>query len=476
MTIPAANKDAIENAAAGPKTVAIFDMDGTLIHGFSVLSFLFESVRSGRLPATEALQQFMALLAHRVRGDDYATLLEESARGLKGMAENELLELGESVFARHVSAALYPEARSLVRAHRKCGHRVAIISTATPYQVLPVARELGIEDVMCNRFTVVDNTLDGTLDGPMIYGTGKLEAAKRYVKKHKTRLERCFFYSDGAEDLPLLEAVGQPRPTNPDSTLTRIARQKLWPIQRFSSRGLPGPRELLRTGLSYGSFVGAAAAIAPAWLLNRSRRDAVNLGITLWGEVGSALTGMTLKVTGEHHLWSHRPAVFVFNHQSASDALIVARLLRRDFTGIAKKELAMHPLAGPVFRIADTVFVDRSNSERAIQSLQAVERTLEQGLSIAIAPEGTRSLGDRLGAFKKGPFHIAASAGVPVVPIIIHNSTDVLPKSGTFLRPATVYVDVLAPVDTGDWSAQTIDRHVADVRQLFLDALGQVDD
>ena len=92
---------------------------------------------------------------------------------------------------------------------------------------------------------------------------------------------------------------------------------------------------------------------------------------------------------------------------------------------------------------------------------------------MAIAPEGTRSAGDKLGAFKKGPFHIAMQASVPVVPIIIHNATDVLPKGNFFVRPAVVKVDVLPPVDTSKWTAETVDQHVADVRNDFLKVLEQ---
>ena len=182
---------------------------------------------------------------------------------------------------------------------------------------------------------------------------------------------------------------------------------------------------------------------------------------------------MTLHVTGEQHLWAQRPAVFLFNHQSAIDVLIVAKLLRRDFTAIAKEEIASNPLVGPVFRVADTVFIDRKNQSRAIAALKPVVRTLRNGLSVAIAPEGTRSTGDRLGPFKKGPFHIAMQAGVPVVPVVIHNAADVLPNGGFFMRPADVYVDVLPPIDTEDWETETVDQHVADVRDLYLQTLQQ---
>src|SRR5439155_895599 len=78
-------------------------------------------------------------------------------------------------------------------------------------------------------------------------------------------------------------------------------------------------------------------------VLNWSRRDMVNLAITTWGEFGTALAGVRLQVRGEEHLWSHRPAVFVFNHQSAIDMLLLCKLLRRDFVGVAKHGLVIRP-------------------------------------------------------------------------------------------------------------------------------------
>lgn len=465
--------ETIANAPEGPATVAFFDMDGTLINGFSVVAFFAEGIRSGMLPPTEAAQRMLGLARHKLRGDDYAVLMADSAQQLAGEVEADLSKLGDAAFKRFVAAAIYPESRQLLQAHRDKGHRVAMISTATRYQTEPVANELGIDDVMCNQLASADGVLTGELDGRLVFGKGKLAAANDYLQEHGGKLQDAYFYSDGSEDVPLLEAVGHPCPTNPDAALRRIAEERDWPTQSFSSRGRPGIREIVRTGLSYGSFIGAAMTIAPAWLLNRSRREAVNLGTTVWGEVGSALTGIKFDIRGEEHVWSSRPAIFVFNHQSASDALIIAKLLRRDFAGIAKKELSRHPLAGPVFRLAETVFIDRSDTKKAIKSLEEVKKTLSNGVSIAVAPEGTRSVTNRLGRFKKGPFFLAAQAGVPVVPIVIHNSTDILPKGGLLVHPGTVRVDVLPPISTDNWSTDTINEHVKAVRDQFLAALGQ---
>jgi putative phosphoserine phosphatase/1-acylglycerol-3-phosphate O-acyltransferase len=463
----------VDGAGEGAGTIAFFDLDGTIIFGFSVASIFREWVLGGHVQPDKALRQFLSLVTHRINGTEYSKLLQEAARELDGTPEEEFTELGEAVFRKHLAGSIYPESRALIRAHIRRGHTVVVLSSATPYQVNPIARELEIPHVICNRFGVEDGFFNGDLDEPVVYAAGKKDAAMSFAEGRGVSLRDCFFYSDGFEDLPLLESVGYPRPLNPENSLDVVARRRDWPTRSFDSRGFPGFREVVRTGLVYGAFFSAALQIIPTWILNRSRRDAVNLAVTTWGEFGSALAGIDLRISGEQHVWEKRPAVFLFNHQSAIDVLIIAKLLRRDFTAIAKQEIATNPLVAPVFRVADTVFIDRRNPEKAKEALKPVVRTLHDGLSVAIAPEGTRSAGDRLGPFKKGPFHIAAEAGVPVVPIVIHNATDVLPKGGFFVRPATVRVDVLPPISTDKWSAETIDKHVAFVRRKFLRTLDQ---
>ncbi len=463
----------IYRSPKGAKTVAFFDLDGTLISGFSITSLFRERLTSYHLNIFDAAEQLFDLANHAVSGSNFPMLLDHAASTLKGIAENDFIELGNAVFEKHTAADIYPESRALVRAHLDMGHTVVVLTSATIYQALPIAKELGIDNVLCNKLAVEAGVFTGDAVKPLCFAKGKLSEALKFVEARDTSLEECFFYSDGFEDLPLMEEIGYPRPLNPDYRLSQAARERGWPIREFVSRGLPGFKEVVRTGLAYGAFMSAAVSIVPTWLLNRSRRDAVNLAVTTWGEFGSALAGIKIRVKGEENLWARRPAIFLFNHQSAADVLIMSNLLRRDFTAIAKKEIAGNPLVGPVFRVADAVFVDRGNHEKALEAVKPVVESLREGLSLAIAPEGTRSAGNRLGKFKKGPFHIAMQAGVPIVPIVIHNATDVLPKGAFFLRPAEVYVDVLKPISTAKWSAATIDQHVDEVRQLFLHTLGQ---
>mgnify|MGYP001814719280 CR=1 FL=1 len=152
----------------------------------------------------------------------------------------------------------------------------------------------------------------------------------------------------------------------------------------------------------------------------------------------------------------------------------MAKLLRKDIAGVGKKEIKQMPLIGKTLELAGTIFIDRENSHSAIEAMKPlVDAMRHQGKSVAIAPEGTRSITPKLAAFKKGPFHLAMQAGVPIVPVVIHNAGDVAPKGDFVFRQATVEVDVLPPVDTSGWSRETVEEHVAEVRDLFLRVLGQ---
>jgi putative phosphoserine phosphatase/1-acylglycerol-3-phosphate O-acyltransferase len=413
------------------------------------------------------VQSLAAIARFRLGGIGFSGFVAETTSSLKGMSEDDLIQLGERLFTEQLAAAVYPESRALVRAHQRKGHTVAVVSSALPYQIEPLARDLGIEHVLCTRLEIEDGLITGRVLHPSCYGMGKAIAARALATKHGIDLAQSWFYTDSEEDLPLLDIVGRPRPVNPSRALRTIAARRGWPTVRFSSRGVPRQTEVVRSALALASVVPSFLLGAPAALLAGSWRLGINLAASTWGEVGTALAGVQLQVDGEEHLWSHRPAVFVFNHQSAVDTLLLCKLLRRDFVGIAKKELQRNLIFGPMFAAGGTVFVDRFNHDSAVAALEPAVDALRHGLSVVIAPEGTRSTTPKLGRFKKGAFHLAMAAKEPIVPIVFRNALDVLPKYGMILRPATVEVVVHPPVSTARWRKRDLDRNIESVRRLF---------
>lgn len=462
--------DQIDSVPSGPDVVAFFDMDGTVLAGFT--AFVFAQERMKR-PARSNLGVAAVAVRYQAGNATFEELLRTSTKALAGMAESDIDDLADRLFTETIASMIYPEVRRLIRAHQRCGHTVVLLSAATTMQVGPVANTLEVDDVICNSLVVVDGNVTGEVVEPIIYGEQKALAAETYVAIRKASLEDAFFYTDGYEDLPLLDAVGHPQPLNPDRKLRAAADERGWMPTDFESRGTPTKTQIIRTVLAQASVITAATAGLLAGVLNRDRRQAINLMTSTWGDLAVALAGVNLDIRGEEHLWSHRPSVFMFNHQSNFDGLLLMKLLRRDVTAVAKEQLKAMPFVGQIFEFGDVIFINRSDHAAAVEALHDAAVRIREGLSVAISPEGTRQVTPTLGAFKKGGFHLAMEAGVPIVPIVIHNSLDVLPRGGRVMRPSTVRVDVLEPILTVDWTVDELADHVETVRRQFETALGQ---
>ena len=458
----------------GPEIGALFDFDGTIISGYSAVAFFQEQLKRGHLSPRDFVELLSVMASFGIGVLGFPALMLAASQFLRGVREDSYAAFGEDVFKSHIARQVYPETRAMVEAHLRKGHTVAIISSATPYQVAPAARDLDIEHVLCTNLQVEDGAFTGAVVRPICFGTGKVIAAESLTRKYKIDLDKSFFYSDSTDDIELLERVGNPRPLNPSSRLQAIAEERGWPVRRFASRGRPTPTDWLRTAMVPATLMGSFLAGLPIWALTGSKRDAMNFSLSVFADTASALIGLNLEIKGEHHLWSDRPAVFVFNHQSNVDMVIIARLLRRDISGVGKKEIRDIPLIGRVLEFSGVVLIDRHDSEKAIEAVNTLVDTMRiEGKSVCMSPEGTRSVTPKLAPFKKGAFHLAMQAGVPIVPIVIQNSSDIMPKGDMIYRPATIKVEVLPPVSTDDWSVETIEEHVNSVRDMYLHTLGQ---
>lgn len=460
----------------GPQIGAYFDFDGTIIAGYSATAVLREQIRRRELSVRQIVESARAMAAFGIGNTSFSTLMMATTQFMRGIDEAAYRERANKLFEKDIARLIYPESRALIEAHLRKGHTVAIVSSATVYQVEPAARTLNIPHVRCSRLAVADGKFTGDVVEPACFGQGKVLAAESLAQEYGVDLAASFFYTDSDDDIELLERVGNPRPTNPNRALSAIARKRGWPTRRFTSRGRPKVSEWLRSILATASMVSSAAAALPIWALTGSKRDAQNFTSSLFAETASALIGMTLKVHGEENLWKQRPAIFVFNHQSKADFIIIAKLLRRDFAGVARKHGKGLPLFNQAMELGGVVLIDLEQPKEAVATMRALADSVkEQGISVAIAPEGTRSTSTRLGAFKKGPFQLAIQSRAPIVPIVIHNAFDVAPKGEFVYRSGTVHIDVLAPVETRTWKKQSIDRHMADIRRQFLATLGQAD-
>lgn len=186
-----------------------------------------------------------------------------------------------------------------------------------------------------------------------------------------------------------------------------------------------------------------------------------------------AASGVKLNVLGSENLTAQRPAVFIFNHRNNFDPIITSALVKDNFTGVGKKELESDPVVGALGKLMDAVFIDRDDAKSAVEELHKVEDLARKGLSVVIAPEGTRMDTTEVGPFKKGPFRIAMAAGIPIVPIVIRNAQVIGARDSSLMNPGTVDVAVFPPISLADWTVDDLTERVEGIRQLYLDTLKQ---
>ncbi|MBK4991205.1 lysophospholipid acyltransferase family protein [Pseudomonas sp. S36] len=165
---------------------------------------------------------------------------------------------------------------------------------------------------------------------------------------------------------------------------------------------------------------------------------------------------MRVKVKAEvGPLWDQPPGcVIVANHQSNFDLFVLGQVVPQRTVAVGKKSLGWIPLFGQLFWLGGNVLVDRKNAYQARKALQKTTRVLQNGTSIWIFPEGTRNPGDTLLAFKKGAFHMAIAAGVPIVPVCVSRYARRLDLNSW--HPRTVSVRSLPPIATAGMTQQDL--------------------
>ncbi|OCB29499.1 transferase [Mycobacterium malmoense] len=456
----------------GPKIGAFFDLDGTLVAGFTAVILTQERLLRRDMGVGELLGMVQAGLSHTLGRIEFEDLIGKAAAALAGRLLDDLEEIGERLFVQRIESRIYPEMRELVRAHVARGHTVVLSSSALTIQVNPVARFLGISNMLTNKFeTTEDGILTGGVQKPILWGPGKAAAVQRFAAENGIDLKDSYFYADGDEDVALMYLVGNPRPTNPEGKMAAVAKRRGWPILRFNSRGPVGLRRQIRTLAGFGSMFPVAAGAVGIGVLTRNRRRGVNFFTSTFSQLSLAIAGVQLNVIGTENLTAQRPAVFIFNHRNQVDPVIAGALVRDNWIGVGKKELKKDPIMGTLGRLLDGVFIDRDDPAAAVETMHEVEDRARKGLSIVIAPEGTRVDTTEVGPFKKGPFRLAMAAGIPIVPIVIRNAELVAARNSTVVNPGTVDVAVFPPISVQDWTVENLPERIAEVRQLYLDTL-----
>ena len=162
-------------------------------------------------------------------------------------------------------------------------------------------------------------------------------------------------------------------------------------------------------------------------------------------------------------------AVYVINHSSTLDILTMLALGVPRIRFVAKWELQYFPFFFVVGRLTGQVFIKRQKSEHAVRTLKnTYDRLKKKKLSVMVAPEGSRKHEGIIGPFKKGAFRMAIDLGYPIVPIYFEGNNRLSLGGSILAKSGTVRAHIHPPIDTSEWSLESINEHIAEVRSLYL--------
>lgn len=215
-------------------SAAFYDVDGTLIRINIVHTFAFYATRqpslieSAKRTVTTAASVPLFWAADKISRKWFNEIFY---RSYKGASEDRLVELSEELFDEVIKPNIYPRTRDLIEESRRAGCRQVLLSGALDVTMKPLARYLGVDDLIANRLEFDDNGYaTGKLKKPFIAGATKAEIMRDYAAKHGIDLARSWAYSDSFSDFPMLAVVGHPTAVNPDFRLRSIARSYDWPV------------------------------------------------------------------------------------------------------------------------------------------------------------------------------------------------------------------------------------------------------
>jgi 1-acyl-sn-glycerol-3-phosphate acyltransferase len=187
--------------------------------------------------------------------------------------------------------------------------------------------------------------------------------------------------------------------------------------------------------------------------------------------ISKLIPSTKIEIEGRQKATRGTTYVIIANHQSIIDILLI-NCLRYRFKWISKIENSKVPVLGWYLRMAGYITVDRGNEESKQEMLEKSYRCLKEGISIMIFPEGTRSSEGGIGFFKRGAFQLAIKAGVPILPVVIGGTTEILPKHGhKFGCGFNVKIKVLDPVEPSAFGTDNPDILAGELNLMMKSAL-----
>ena len=423
---------------------AFFDLDRTLLAGASGEVFS-QAMRDAGLVSRSIPGENLLFRLFNTVGETLPSmaLTRQAAVLAKGRPQAAVARAAEDA-AHELHRMVQPMAESLFSVHRAAG-RPIVLATTTPFDlVAPLARLLGLDDVVATRYGVnADGTYDGTIVGPFVWSAGKLAAVRAWAQANSVDLAASYAYSDSVYDTPLLSAVGHPFVVNPDPRMSVMAAARRWPVIDLSGADGSGLPRIPVVNLEIQRLV---LSLTHPMFFPYARFD----------------------IAGSEHIPASGPAILVANHRSYFDVAAMGVTIAR--TGrtvrfLGKKEVFDAPVVGQIAAAMGGIRVDRGTGSD--EPLKAAAEALERGDMVALMPQGTIPRGKAFFEPKLkgrwGAARLAALTGAPVVPVGLWGTEKVWPRSArvpnllNVLDPPTVTVRVgeVVPLKHVDHEADT---------------------
>lgn len=181
----------------------------------------------------------------------------------------------------------------------------------------------------------------------------------------------------------------------------------------------------------------------------------VNIKVKWWARSLLKLSGCEIEVIGKENIPKDKNVLFVSNHQGNFDIPILLAHIEKPKAFIAKKELEKLPLVNRWMKAMNCIFMDRKSPRESIKSILTGIELLKDGYSLVLFPEGTRSEDGKLREFKPGGLKLATKSKVPIIPVTINGSKDIMKKGSLSIRPAKVTVIISKAIDVSEYSDDT---------------------
>jgi 1-acyl-sn-glycerol-3-phosphate acyltransferase len=198
------------------------------------------------------------------------------------------------------------------------------------------------------------------------------------------------------------------------------------------------------------------ALVAVVMSLALKPRRVSRLSAVPWARTIALVTPMSVEVEGRSNIQPGQSYVLIGNHQSLYDIVLVYGWLGLDFRWVMKQELRKVPGLGVASERLGHIFVDRSSRRAALRTLETARRRIADGASVLFFPEGTRSSDGHMGPFKRGAFRMALDLGVPILPMTIVGTREILPTGSRDLRPGRARLIIHPPIETADWAPERL--------------------